>query len=109
MMIVETFLLVLAVLFPVINPPGTALVFLGVTRYASANTRRLLARRVAVNVGRQDRLSWDDSWVLGRGFSIALIRLRNAQLPADTPSCRTKAILSYRAETRARRQNQYRH
>lgn len=45
----ETFLLVLAALFPVINPPGTALVFLSMTKYASANTRRLLARRVALN------------------------------------------------------------
>jgi multiple antibiotic resistance protein len=49
MRIAETFLLVLAALFPVINPPGTALVFLSMTKYASANTRRLLARRVAVN------------------------------------------------------------
>jgi multiple antibiotic resistance protein len=49
MRIVEVFLLVLAALFPVINPPGTALVFLSMTKYASAKTRRLLARRVAVN------------------------------------------------------------
>jgi len=45
----ETFLLVLAALFSVINPPGTALVFLGMTKYASAATRRSLARRVAIN------------------------------------------------------------
>src|SRR5215831_5701037 len=49
MRIGETFLLVLAALFPVINPPGAALVFLSMTKYASANTRRLLARRVAAN------------------------------------------------------------
>ena len=49
MRIVETFLLVLAALFPVINPPGTALVFLSMTKYASADTRRLLARRIALN------------------------------------------------------------
>ena len=47
--IVETFLLVLAALFPVINPPGTALVFFSMTKYASADTRRLLARRIALN------------------------------------------------------------
>jgi len=45
----ETFLLVLAALFPVINPPGAALVFLSMTKHASANSRRLLARRVALN------------------------------------------------------------
>lgn len=45
----ETFLLVLAALFPVINPPGASLVFLSMTKYASANTRRSLARRVALN------------------------------------------------------------
>ena len=49
MRIVETFLLVLAALFPVINPPGTALVFLSMTKYASPDTRRLLARRIALN------------------------------------------------------------
>ena len=47
--IVETFLLVLAALFPVINPPGTALVFLSMTKYASVVKRRSLARRVALN------------------------------------------------------------
>ncbi len=45
----ETFLLVLAALFSVINPPGTALVFLSMTKYASVATRRSLARRVALN------------------------------------------------------------
>jgi multiple antibiotic resistance protein len=46
---VDTFLLVLAALFPVVNPPGAALVFLSMTKYASVDTRRLLARRVALN------------------------------------------------------------
>jgi multiple antibiotic resistance protein len=46
---VETFLLVLAALFPVVNPPGTALVFLSMTEGASIATRRSLARRVAIN------------------------------------------------------------
>jgi multiple antibiotic resistance protein len=45
----ETFLLVLAALFSVINPPGTSLVFLSMTKYASIATRRSLARRVALN------------------------------------------------------------
>jgi len=47
--LLETFLLVLAALFPVVNPPGTALVFLSMTKRASGATRRLLARRVAIN------------------------------------------------------------
>jgi multiple antibiotic resistance protein len=47
--LVETFLLVLAAIFPVVNPPGAALVFLSMTKYTSANARRQLARRVAVN------------------------------------------------------------
>jgi len=46
---VETFLLVLAALFPVVNPPGSSLIFLSMTGSASGETRRFLARRVAVN------------------------------------------------------------
>jgi multiple antibiotic resistance protein len=45
----NTFLLVLAAIFPVVNPPGSALVFLGLTRRSSAETRRLLAWRIARN------------------------------------------------------------
>ena len=45
----DTFLLILAALFPVINPPGSALVFLSLTKRASAKVRRSLARRVAIN------------------------------------------------------------
>lgn len=45
----EIFLLVLAAVFPIVNPPGSALVFLSLTRRASADTRRFLARRVALN------------------------------------------------------------
>lgn len=45
----DTFLLVLAALFPVVNPPGSALVFLSMTKNASVATRRGLARRIAIN------------------------------------------------------------
>ena len=45
----ETFLLVLAALFSVVNPPGAALIFLSMTRYASVEARRSLASRVALN------------------------------------------------------------
>ena len=46
---VETFLLVLAAIFPVVNPPGAALVFLSMTQHASIDARRSLARRIALN------------------------------------------------------------
>jgi multiple antibiotic resistance protein len=45
----DTFLLVLAALFPIVNPPGSALMFLSLTRRASDEARRVLARRIAVN------------------------------------------------------------
>ncbi len=45
----NTFLLVLAAIFPVVNPPGSALIFLGLTRGATLEIRRILARRVALN------------------------------------------------------------
>jgi multiple antibiotic resistance protein len=45
----QTFFLVLAAVFPVVNPPGSALVFLSLTRQASIEIRRALARRVAIN------------------------------------------------------------
>ena len=45
----DTFLLVFASLFPVVNPPGTTLVFLSMTKHVPIATRRLLARRVAIN------------------------------------------------------------
>jgi multiple antibiotic resistance protein len=45
----NTFLLMLAAIFPVVNPPGSTLVFLGLTRRATPETRRLLARYVARN------------------------------------------------------------
>ena len=43
------FFLVFAAIFPVVNPPGSALVFLGLTRDASHEIRRILAWRVAGN------------------------------------------------------------
>lgn len=43
------FLLALAAIFPIVNPPGSALVFLGMTRGATHEVRRLVAWRVARN------------------------------------------------------------
>jgi multiple antibiotic resistance protein len=46
---INTFLLVLAAIFPVVNPPGTALVFLALTQGAAPALRRELAWRIAKN------------------------------------------------------------
>jgi multiple antibiotic resistance protein len=46
---VNTFLLVLAAIFPIVNPPGTALVFVAFTQGAPAELRRELAWKVAKN------------------------------------------------------------
>jgi multiple antibiotic resistance protein len=46
---VNTFLLVLAAIFPIVNPPGTALVFLALTQGAPPELRRELAWKVARN------------------------------------------------------------
>lgn len=46
---INTFALVLASIFPVVNPPGSALVFLGFTRGATPELRAFLARRIALN------------------------------------------------------------
>jgi multiple antibiotic resistance protein len=46
---INTFVLVLASVFPVVNPPGSALVFFGLTRGATPELRATLARRIALN------------------------------------------------------------
>jgi multiple antibiotic resistance protein len=46
---VKTTLFALAALFPIVNPLGNAPIFLTMTRGASPETRRLLARRIAIN------------------------------------------------------------
>jgi multiple antibiotic resistance protein len=45
----ETYLIVLAALFPIVNPPGAALVFYSLTKRIPAADRRTLAQRVAIN------------------------------------------------------------
>ncbi len=47
--LVESFLLIYAGLFPVVNPVGSAPIFLAMTAYQSDAVRRSLARRVALN------------------------------------------------------------
>jgi multiple antibiotic resistance protein len=47
--IVNSFLLVYAGLFPIVNPVGSAPIFLGLTRHCSDDERGVLARRVAIN------------------------------------------------------------
>ena len=45
----NTFVLVFASIFPIVNPPGSALVFLGLTSSATPEIRAVLARRIAIN------------------------------------------------------------
>jgi multiple antibiotic resistance protein len=45
----NTFLLCFATLFPIINPVGSAPLFLGLTRFRTESERNALAGRVAVN------------------------------------------------------------
>lgn len=45
----NTFLLALAAIFPVVNPPGAALIFLGLTQDATPEIRKILAWRIARN------------------------------------------------------------
>jgi multiple antibiotic resistance protein len=47
--VVKLVLLEVAALFPIVNPIGTAPIFLSLTRGAPGNTRSILARRIAVN------------------------------------------------------------
>lgn len=47
----QSFLLVVAALFPIINPPGTALIFLSMTRRSSHEERAQLAKLIALYAG----------------------------------------------------------
>src|SRR5689334_5918099 len=49
MRMMETYLIVLAALFPIVNPAGAALVFFSLTKRISADDRHYLAQRVAIN------------------------------------------------------------
>src|SRR5262249_25767171 len=83
---VKTFLLVLAALFPVVNPPGSGLIFLGMTRGASSATRRWLARRVAVNAFFIMAMSLPIGGVILRfyGISIPILRVAGGLVVAAT-------------------------
>src|SRR4051794_3399653 len=43
----QSFLLVFLALLPIVNPPGSALLFLAITRRASREQRTVLARQIA--------------------------------------------------------------
>jgi len=47
--LLKSTLLVLTALFPIVNPLGGAPIFLSLTRYYSAEQRKLLSRRIALN------------------------------------------------------------
>jgi multiple antibiotic resistance protein len=99
-------LLVLAAIFPVVNPPGSALVFLCLTQRASADTRRFLAWRVVLN----SFFVMSGSLLLGivaGGIVVAvagwkLLNERNEKHPEDTrqnPKTRTIAAGVLSADT----------
>jgi len=47
--LIKSTLLVLTALFPIVNPLGSAPLFLSLTHYYSADERRILSRRIATN------------------------------------------------------------
>jgi multiple antibiotic resistance protein len=47
--LITSTLLVLTALFPIVNPLGSAPLFLSLTRYYSADQRKILSRRIALN------------------------------------------------------------
>jgi multiple antibiotic resistance protein len=49
MQAVKSILLVISALFPIVDPIGGSPIFLGLTKDYSAQTRRLLARRITIN------------------------------------------------------------
>jgi len=49
MALIKSTLLVITALFPIVNPLGSAPLFLSLTHYYSADERRLLSRRIALN------------------------------------------------------------
>ena len=49
MALVKTTFLILTALFPIVNPLGSAPLFLSLTHYYSAEERRILSRRIALN------------------------------------------------------------
>ena len=49
--VTQSFLLIFAALFPIINPPATSLLFLGLTRRYSRDERAILAKLIALYTG----------------------------------------------------------
>lgn len=49
MQLVKSTFLILTALFPIVNPLGSAPLFLSLTHYYSADQRKILSRRIAVN------------------------------------------------------------
>ena len=72
----STFLLVFAAIFPVVNPPGSALDFLGLTRGATPEIHRVLARRCQELVFRSRLLASMGALILKfYGISIPVLRV----------------------------------
>lgn len=47
--VLKTLLLIVGALFPIVNPLGNAPIFLTLTRWSTSATRRVLARKIALN------------------------------------------------------------
>ena len=78
----KSFLFVLAAMLPILNPAATAPVFLSLTEGASPLTRRVLARRIAINAFWLMAGSMlVGSYVLDLfGISLPIVRIGNQQL-----------------------------
>lgn len=115
----KSFLFVLAAMLPILNPAATAPIFLTLTKGAAASTRKLLARRIALN------MFWlmSASMLIGSyvldffGISLAIVRVGGGLILAsmawrllgatpDNVDSRTELADSFTPE-RARRQAFY--
>jgi multiple antibiotic resistance protein len=82
----KSFLFVVAAMLPILNPAATAPIFLGLTEGASAQTRALLARRIARNMfGLMLGSMLVGSYVLNFfGISLPIVRVGGGMILAAT-------------------------
>jgi multiple antibiotic resistance protein len=73
----DHFLIVFAALFPIINPPGTALLFLALTRHLQKQDRALLAKWVAIysSIIMAVSLAIGSSFLQLFGISVPILRI----------------------------------
>jgi multiple antibiotic resistance protein len=111
--ITKAFLLVFATLFPILNPPGSALLFLAMTHRESQSDRAFLARRIALyaTILIVVSLSIGSYVLILFGISVAVLRvsggivvamigwqmLSGTNAPPDAPVTPTKKSKDYGA------------